>query len=164
LNRIIGGILWSFGLSPVKQKDKRKWPFQADRHRTDNRRLTGTGLVHLQGLPLKCVFVTGPGVTDDGLKPLGAFRELTIVGIGDGRTALAAGETYRVTDVGLTHLARLPKLQSALIDGTAITGQGVLALKQPSLKHVRCERCPRLTRRAVKRWHAAAPQINVEWS
>ena len=130
---------------------------------SDNPQLTGAGLVHLQSLPLKYVSVTGPGVTDEGLEPLAAFRELTLAEIGHGRTALAAGETYRVTDIALTHLARLPKLQCAFIDGAAITDRGVLVLKQPSLEHVRCQRCPRLTRKGVKAWCAAAPHVNVEW-
>ena len=95
-------------------------------------RITGAGLVHLQGLTkLKSLRLERTPVTDAGLvhiKGLTSLQELLLTGC------------QNITGAGLAHLRDMPSLTSLGLNGTEITDAGLVHLKGlTNLKSLRLE-------------------------
>ncbi len=130
-------------------------------HFHGNRFLTGEGLSHLRGLPLKQFTLMGPSTSDKGLESLAAFPQITHLAVGFGAQSPRKDEAYLLTDAVLKHLAALPALAYLSIDGAAITDAGVVVLKQASLQNVLCLRCPQITVGGKKIWQTSAPHVQI---
>jgi hypothetical protein len=98
------------GISPRRQVSNPEWDAMIDY--MNEQRLT--------------TFVSHGIMTDDVLGRLAAVRHLT---------HLALGGSRQVTDAGLQHLARMPKLETLALGGTNVTDRGLAVLRHlPNLR------------------------------
>ncbi len=144
-----------------------------------NGHMTGIGLAHLKDIPLLSLNIQG-GISDDGLKAIGAIRslrylqitpmhnsKLTAAGIAH-LANLADLETLRffdyrrqqVTDKSVVHLTKCRKLRDLNLHSTALTDKCVpQLLKMKQLEVLRLP--PAISREATRRLIDGLPKTKV---
>lgn len=117
-------------------------------------RATGAKLDRLRGLKLKKIILHDTLASDTTLAHLPLFPELEYVSLGPGAA---------VTDAGMIHLTKLPKLEGLVLVGTGITDAGLRTLQQcgPGLQRLYVTETG-VTPAGLRAFHAARPTVAID--